>query len=294
MFVVFAKLSRVNSASANPSNIESSEVNQTYVYKPTPDNPPWNNPIAVAVWIASVLAILLVPMVFILPYLISNGVPFSDKQALSEFFQQDPVAIFLQLIAIIPAHILTIAVAWAVVTKQNRFSFRETLGWESGGMKWQHYLGILVVFFAVLIVVGNYFPEQENEMTRILRSSRWAVFLIAFIATFTAPIVEEVIYRGILYSTFQRTLGVGAAVASVTLLFALVHVPQYYPSYSTIFLLVLLSLILTLVRARTGNLLPCIVLHTVFNATQSILLILEPYLNTPSPTLEPITSLILK
>ncbi len=294
MFVVFAKLSRVNSASANPSNIESPELNQTSVYKPTPDNPPWNNPIAVAVWIASVLAILLVPMVFVLPYLISNGVPFGDKQALGEFFQHDPVAIFLQLIAIIPAHILTIAVAWAVVTKQNRFSFRETLGWDSGGMKWQHYMGILVVFFAILIVVGNYFPEQENEMTRILRSSRWAVFLIAFIATFTAPIVEEVIYRGILYSTFQRTLGVATAVAAVTLLFALVHVPQYYPSYSTIFLLVLLSLILTLVRARTGNLLPCIVLHTVFNATQSILLILEPYLNTPSPAIEPVTSLFLK
>ncbi len=294
MLVVFAKLSRVESASENTSNGESPEVDQTSVYRPTPDNPPWNNPIAVAVWIASVLAILLVPMVFVLPYAISSGPAFSDKQAFGAFFQQDPVAIFLQLIAIIPAHTLTIALAWVIVTKRNRFSFRETLGWESGGMKWRDYVGILVVFFAVLIVVGNYFPEQENEMTRILRSSRWAVFLIAFIATFTAPIVEEVIYRGILYSTFQRTLGVGAAVASVTLLFALVHVPQYYPSYSTIVLLLLLSLILTLIRVRTGNLLPCIVLHTVFNATQSILLILEPYLNTPSPAIEPVTSLILK
>ena len=120
-------------------------------------------------------------------------------------------------------------------------------------------------------------------MTRILKSSRAAVFLVAFMATFTAPIVEEVIYRGILYSALQRTLGVGAAVVTVTLLFAIVHVPQYYPSYSTILLLLLLSLVLTLVRVRTGNLLPCIVLHTIFNAVQSVLLIIEPYVKSVEP-----------
>jgi hypothetical protein len=35
---------------------------------------------------------------------------------------------------------------------------------------------------------------------------------------------------------------------------------------------------LTLIRVYTKNLLPCIVLHTIFNAFQSLLLIFEPYL----------------
>jgi membrane protease YdiL (CAAX protease family) len=142
--------------------------------------------------------------------------------------------------------------------------------------------------------VASYFPEQENDLTRILKSSRLAVFLVAFLATFTAPIAEEVVYRGILYSAFQRTLGVTFAVVAVTLLFALVHVPQYLPSYSTISLLLLLSLILTVIRSRTGNLWPCIVLHTIFNATQSILLILEPYINTANPVIDPTTGFFLK
>ena len=111
---------------------------------------------------------------------------------------------------------------------------------------------------------------------RILRSSRSAVYIVAFVATFTAPFVEEVVYRGVLYSAFQRTMGVPTAFLLVTFLFAVVHVPQYYPSYSTIFLLGLLSLILTSIRVKTGNLLPCIILHTVFNGLQSILLIIEP------------------
>ncbi|HUR99258.1 MAG TPA: type II CAAX endopeptidase family protein [Pyrinomonadaceae bacterium] len=261
---------------------------------PTPDNPPWNAVVAVLAWIASVVLIALVPILVLLPYIISRGPSFSERIALAEFLQKDPTSIILQIGAIIPAHILTLALAWAIVTKLNRFSFRETLGWNSGGMGWPHYAGILVIFFGIAMIVGNYFPEQENELTRILHSSRWAVYLVAFMATFTAPIVEEVIYRGILYSAFQRTFGVAAGIVIVTLLFALVHVPQYYPSFSTIFLLLLLSLILTLVRQRTGNLLPCIILHTIFNGMQSILLILEPYLKSEAPVIEPTTGFFLK
>jgi membrane protease YdiL (CAAX protease family) len=55
-----------------------------------------------------------------------------------------------------------------------------------------------------------------------------------------------------------------------------VHVPQYYPSYSTIFLLTVLSLTLTSIRVKTNNLLPCVVLHTLFNGLQSVFLIAEP------------------
>jgi membrane protease YdiL (CAAX protease family) len=115
-------------------------------------------------------------------------------------------------------------------------------------------------------------------MLRLIQSSRSAVLVVAFMATVTAPIVEEVIYRGLLYSAFQRVAGALPAILIVTGLFTAVHVPQYWPSFSTIGLLLLLSLILTFIRFKTGNLLPCIVLHTIFNGFQSVLLILEPYL----------------
>ncbi|MEO7660726.1 MAG: CPBP family intramembrane glutamic endopeptidase, partial [Pyrinomonadaceae bacterium] len=119
------------------------------------------------------------------------------------------------------------------------------------------------------------------DLIRILRSSRAALYVVAFVATFTAPIVEEVVYRGVLYSAFMRKFGVTIAFMVVTILFALVHIPQYYPSFSTILLLTLLSVILTAVRVKTNNLLPCIILHTLFNGLQSILLIAEPYFKSP-------------
>ena len=259
---------------------------------PSPNNPPWNTPAAIGTWIASVVFILIFPNLFLLPYLSAKSVHFSDSAKLLEFLLSDPTAIIINVLAIIPAHALTIAVAWMVVTRFRKFSFRETLGWNGGSLAWWYYPALLIGFFAVGWLIGNYFPDQENDLSRILKSSRTAVYLVAFLATFTAPIVEEVIYRGVLYSALQRTFGMSFAVVLVTFLFALVHVPQYWPSYSTIFLLTLLSLTLTLIRARTGNLLPCIIFHFIFNGIQSLGLVLAPFLEKPETQSDTVSAIL--
>lgn len=261
-----------------PLNKETIETSPALI-QITPDNPPWNSWTAFGVWLASVVFIVVLPNLFILPYILKKGIVATDSAQMMEFLLKDPTAIILSVVAIIPAHILTLILAWLVITKIKKFSFRETLGWQWGGFTWWNCLLILGGFFVVAAIVSSFLPEQDNDLMRILRSSRTAVYIVAFLATFTAPIVEEVIYRGILYSAFQRTFGVFIAVLVVTALFALVHVPQYYPSYSTIILICLLSLILTLIRVKTKNLLPCIVLHTIFNGIQSVILVLEPFLS---------------
>ena len=261
---------------ANYSKISYSNDHLTEM--PTPDNPPWGGWAALLVWLASIAFIAVIPILFVMPYVARQPNLLADKNELANFLKADPTALLLSVIAIIPAHILTLALAWIVVTKFNKFSFLKTLGWSSGGFKFWHYALVLFGIFAVAAVVSYYFPEQDNDMLRVLRSSRAAVFVIAFLATFTAPLVEEVVYRGVLYSAFQRKFGIAAGVLLTTFLFAVIHVPQYYPSYSTIFMIVLLSLILTLVRVSAKNLLPCVILHTIFNGIQSILLVLQPYI----------------
>ena len=262
------------------SSLDLPEIQHEAV-EPTPDNPPWNSLVAIGTWSVSVFLILLIPTLFLLPYLITLNPPIVENEALVEFAKNDPTAILLQIISIIPAHLLTLLLAWLVVTRFRKFSFRKTLGWESSGIKWWYYPAILIGFLVVAATVSQFFPEQDNDLLRILRSSRTAVYIVAFLATFTAPIVEEVIYRGILYSAFQRTVGIPAAFLLVTFLFALVHVPQYYPSYSTIFLLVLLSISLTALRVKSKNLLPCIILHTLFNGFQSVMLVAQPLFEKP-------------
>ena len=275
---------------SNQNSIENLSEPNTPVFLPeeipTPDNPPWSGWKAIAVWGLSVVFILVFPLLFVVPYMTSQGVSFSDSQRLSEFVTTDRTAVILQLLSIIPAHLFTLVIAWFVVTKYNKYSFRQTLGWKWGGFKFWHALLIFVFFYALASVLTWYFGEPKTDFHKILESSRAAVLLVAFFATFTAPLVEEVVYRGILYSAFQRRLGVAWAVVAATFLFALVHVPQYsndgVPDFVSISVILLLSLVLTLVRVFSNNLLPCIVLHTVFNGIQSLILVLQPYLPTDS------------
>jgi hypothetical protein len=238
----------------------------------SPNNPPWNSLVAFGVWFLSVVAIIIFPVFFIVPYILIN------KQNSLESIQNDTTAILLNLISIIPAHLFTVIIAWLVATRNGKFFIGDTLGFKSGGFRWWAYPIILIGFFVLAGIVNYFIPEGDNDLLRILRSSRTAVFITAVLATFTAPLVEEFVYRGILYSAFQRTFGVNWAVVIVTLLFALVHVPQYLGSPGTILLICLLSLVLTLIRVKSDNILPCIIMHTIFNGIQSVVLVLEPYL----------------
>lgn len=259
----------------------------------SPNNPPWGIWSALGVWIASVLFIILFPNLLILPYLAKQTFNLADADKLKEFAMSDPTAIALQLGAVIPAHLLTILLGWFVVTNLRKYSFTEMLGWKWNGFKIWHGFIFFIFFYFVALGMLAIFGDVENDFERMLKNSRIAVYFVAFFATFTAPFVEEMVYRGLLYSSFQRKFGVVLAVVSVTLLFTAVHVPQYsleaVPDYASVTTILLLSLTLTLIRVKTDNLLPCIVFHTIVNGVQSTLLIAEPYLQQyiTSPKTQP-------
>lgn len=244
----------------------------------SPDNPPWHWSAALGMWLVSVILLIAVPSIVVIPYIMSKGVNLNDADALKNFLTNDYGAVLLQIGLVIPIHAVTFALSWALVTNFKKYPFRKTVGWEWGGFHVWHVAVIIIGFFLLAYGLVFVFGEQENELTKILKSSRAAVYIIAFLATFTAPVVEEVVYRGIIYSAFQKAFGVVFAVFVATILFAGVHYFQYWGDFTALILVTLLSLILTLIRVQTGNLLPCIVLHTIFNGIQSILLLLEPYL----------------
>lgn len=264
----------------NPSlAVKTDSTNSLTEY--SPNNPPWNSFQALLLWIFSISVIFILPMLLIIPYLLKQNVSFSDIESFSKAVME-PGAILIQIAAIIPAHILTIIAAWFLITKYNKFSFTKMLGWNWAGYNWWQVIlfmfGLLAVVFGFAVAMNQIFGQQDNDLLKILRSSRYAVFLVAFMATFSAPLVEEVVYRGVLYSAFQRTFNVPIAVLLVTFVFALVHFPQYWGDYATLTTLIFLSLILTLIRVKTNSLLLCILLHFLINGIQSILLILQPYL----------------
>jgi uncharacterized protein len=283
---------------ANEERIFQGNLHPIPIPNPTPNNPPWGIIVAIGVWILSVVLIFLIPTLFLAPYAISQGIDLRSEEALRKFMIADPTAVILQLAPVILAHGITLLVVWFVVTKFNTYSFRQTLGWTMNGFKIWHGIAITFGFYTIAIALTGIFGEVENEFDLVLKNSRSAVFLVAFFATFTAPLVEEVVYRGLLYSAFQRRLGAVLAIILTTLMFTAVHVPQYsrglHPDIATLLSLLLIGFTLTLIRARTDSLLPCVVLHTIFNGIQSALLLAEPYLRSLQPVVEPTTGFFLK
>ena len=192
----------------------------------------------------------------------------------------DKTAIFLQVIAILPAHLFSLALVWAVVTRFGKLPFLTSLGLTWSGKLW--FWGS-VGLGVVLCVVGSGLAwllggETPTQLDQIINSSLAARYSLAVLAVFTAPLVEELIYRGVLYSALQRLVGVSPAVIIVLGIFTLIHVPQYWPNFGVIAAVGLLSVSLTIIRAYTGRLLPCVVIHFVFNGIQAIVLVIEPHL----------------
>jgi membrane protease YdiL (CAAX protease family) len=226
-------------------------------------------------WIGSVV-LLLLPQLIALPYLVRHYHGLRPTQAV---LLADKTFIIIVVSGILPAHLITLLLAWAVVTRWGKVSARKALGWSwQPGFGLGQSVGVALLLFLVAWLITIMLGGQETDLERILLSSRAASLLIAFIATATAPFVEEIIYRGVLYSALQRSMGAIPAVIIVTLMFAGPHVPQYWPNLAAISSITLLSVVLTLIRARTGRLLPCFVIHLVFNGIQSLLIVFEPNL----------------
>ncbi|HEV2764821.1 MAG TPA: CPBP family intramembrane glutamic endopeptidase [Pyrinomonadaceae bacterium] len=245
--------------------------------RPDPDDPPWGLPVAVVVWVVSFLLLAFVPAFALLGYIAYTGQPLNDE-TLNHVLKNDPNGILTSVAAVIPTHLLTIALAWAVVTGLGRRPFRQTLGWSFGGgfgLWTSAALAGALLFFGTVVL--RFVGGDATDIDQIINSSTAARFTMAFLAVATAPLVEELIYRGVLYPAMQRAMGALWAVVGVSTLFALVHYYQYRNNLGVLGVITLLSFALTIVRAKTGRLLPCFVIHTVFNGFQSLYLVLQHF-----------------
>ncbi|HEX5081647.1 MAG TPA: CPBP family intramembrane glutamic endopeptidase [Blastocatellia bacterium] len=252
------------------------------VAEPTPPAPPYEATRldllwAFIVWGVSGGFLLLLEYSFRLLLLLSGrGIP--DVQLTQG-------AVILSLAVTFIMQVAGFVAAWLVVTRLGRRPFWRTLGW---GWTPQFKLGHAVVLgflmIGVAILSERILPHQETDLEKVLKMGLAARVVVAALAVMTAPFIEEIVYRGVIFSTIEGLMGKAAAVIFVTLLFALVHVPQYWGSVATIAAILSLSFVLTLLRAWTGKLLPCVVTHLVFNGIQAVVLLLAPQqaLNTQS------------
>ncbi|MBT3567532.1 MAG: CPBP family intramembrane metalloprotease [Opitutae bacterium] len=118
---------------------------------------------------------------------------------------------------------------------------------------------LLAISFISSQVLSGY-PKQESVQKLAEMQSLTEVFNIACYALVVAPVLEEFLFRGILFRAMKRSFGVGPALVISSILFGLVHqnVLSFVP-------LTFLGIILSLSYERTGDLRTCIFIHAFFN-----------------------------
>jgi membrane protease YdiL (CAAX protease family) len=247
-----------------------------------PDRPPWGPVTGLGLWMFSVASIIVVPVVAVIAWYfldMQRGIPvptYQDRVAFLEYLQS-PRLLIVQVYSTMIAHLVTLGFCWLVVTSLKKRPFLRSLGWDWAGrspLYWVLFSAAVVISVIVADVIFKLFlPQAETPFEKLLSSSYHIKVAVAVLATFSAPFVEEIIYRGVLYSGLRKYFGVPATIFIVTVLFAGVHVPQYLGAWASLSGLMLLSLILTIVRAKTRSLLPCITIHFVNNGFISLFLV---------------------
>ena len=131
------------------------------------------------------------------------------------------------------------------------------------------YAGVAIIWGRLLQQLHSG-PIPEQQVVRLLRQTTSpATIALAFLGgALVAPVVEEVLFRGMLYLPLRRALGVPWAAVIVGVLFALVH--SYFWGLPELFVL---SLIFVALFERTGTLLAPIAAHAAYNAVQIVLVL---------------------
>jgi membrane protease YdiL (CAAX protease family) len=89
--------------------------------------------------------------------------------------------------------------------------------------------------------------------------------LLAMLVVTLGPLVEEVLFRGLLLSALLHRLGRGRAIALSALAFGLVHLPDLNYLWYAVPNLVLLGVALAWLRLRAASLWPAVLAHGVNN-----------------------------
>jgi membrane protease YdiL (CAAX protease family) len=92
-----------------------------------------------------------------------------------------------------------------------------------------------------------------------------AIVCAAILVTVIAPVAEEVLFRGYIFTALRGWAGVWGAAAIDGILFGAIHLDPNRP-VGFLVPLAFFGFVLCLLYRKTGSLLPCIALHSINNA----------------------------
>jgi membrane protease YdiL (CAAX protease family) len=136
--------------------------------------------------------------------------------------------------------------------------------------QWTLYPVLSVVFRLLLPLFGwpveGHAAFEEYRQTHSILGRAGILFAISI----RAPLIEEVVFRGVFFQTVKRFGGSAVAILASAVVFAAMHAPLF-----VVLNIFFLGLFFAYLFDRTGSIVPGIALHFFFNSQGSIALLLR-------------------
>lgn len=184
---------------------------------------------------------------------------------------------------ILLAGVVTLLTLRALLKTEFNSDFK-VLGLNKFQLRYLLYaLGGFVLYFAfyliTITVVTNLIPglrtDQKQELGFDMGANGTDLILIFVSLVILPPFVEEIVMRGFLYQGLRSKLGVAVSIIITSAIFASPHLGQsggngllWIAGIDTF----ILSVVLCLLRERSGSLWPCIGVHMMKNGLAFIIL----------------------
>jgi membrane protease YdiL (CAAX protease family) len=137
----------------------------------------------------------------------------------------------------------------------------------------------LIVYLLIVMIISHFAPGlnvNEKQQLGFNNVNGVGQMVLTFISlVILPPIGEEILFRGLIYSSLKKYLPLAGAVIGTSALFAIGHIPEggsAGPLYIAAIDTFILSLILIYLREKTGGLWASMTLHAIKNGIAFIAL----------------------
>lgn len=158
--------------------------------------------------------------------------------------------------------IMILLFLWLFFLIRGRKALRETniVKFHPGYLPGSIILGVGVTFFCntALNLLPESWLESYGEASGSLAQGPFLLMLFA--TGVCAPILEEVIFRGLILSRLRRSMPLWISICISSLLFGVAHGHPLWIAYTS-----LLGAVFCVVTIRTGSILPSMLMHAIFN-----------------------------
>ncbi len=166
-----------------------------------------------------------------------------------------------------------VVLAFMVATLRVRqLPFWKSIRWNWPGLRCAAYLLAGVLLGILIQSASAFLPIPKEVPLDKYFTDATGTYLMAVFGITLAPLMEELLFRGFLYPSLNRWLGLTLSLVITSLAFAFLHAAQLALAWAPLLMIFIVGLVLTYTRSRTKSVASSFLMHAGYNSTVFVLM----------------------